>query len=217
MRGGETLDASLRKRSLSLARAERLGETVRRIHQCAASARFSIRGHGDKAFFAAKLNHKLGFGDNPVLHQLIAELSCQQPRQIILGDPSPKNIAIARDSDCFRFFDLEDVHRGNVVFDVGFLAGHFLLHTHDAPERAAQLVERFLRGYGHQVLDARLLKTTALGAVMYRLASPVVPYQTDLSTSMKREFLKAVEKVLGRGDLETLSWRNLVFHALAFQ
>jgi Phosphotransferase enzyme family len=205
---GASLETLLRQRAVRPALLEKFGNVVRAIHRRAARMENPVRGELEDEFYRAKLKHKLGSRNNPVLQELIREMSADQPRQVILGDPSPKNIGV-REAERFTFFDLEDVHRGNVVFELGFLAGHFLLHALPDAHQALAHVRAFFAGYGERALNARLVKAVALGTLQYRLGS-IVPYATSLSYEEETKLLGLVEECLNTANLAAMSWEALV-------
>jgi hypothetical protein len=207
---GESFETLLRGQRVTQEILGTLGETLKKIHNSCKSISKSIRKNEDNEFFQEKLEHKLGYKNNPVLDDIVQEMTFYQPRQIIIGDPSPKNIGVNNNGSLFTFFDLEDVHRGNVVFDVGFLVGHIILHTHNNIQKAVAYVESFLRGYEDRHLETRLVKAIALGAIMYRLDSFVIPYSIDLSDEAKSSMLESMENILLIPDLDSLSWYELV-------
>ncbi len=185
------------------------GETLRRVHDATKPITDPIRGNKEEAFFVTKLQHRFGYRHNHVLSEMIHELTHNHPRQLIIGDPSPKNVAIGSDGKHLVFFDLEDVHQGCAVFDVGFVLGHLILHCCDSAVNAIMAVNGFLESYGVKDCDLRILRILALGTILYRLDS-IIPYPIDLSNQEKTNLKKNVELVLADSLIEDNSWHDLV-------
>jgi Ser/Thr protein kinase RdoA (MazF antagonist) len=132
------------------------------------------------------------------------------PRQLILGDLSPKNIGVDN-SGKVHICDLENVHIGNAVFDLGFLVGHFLIHTLRDADRASSLLESLLGGYSSVrfTMDTggEILKRIVLGTILYRLDNQIIPYGSGMS-NVERE---AVATNANAALLRTqCSWHDIV-------
>lgn len=191
-----------------------LGITLRKIHGFSISISESIRDDNDAEFFAIKLQHRFGYRNNPILDRVVNELTYHQPRQIILGDPSPKNIGVNNDGKRLIFFDLEDVHNGVLVFDVGFVIGHIILHNCNSPHHAIVHLNGFIEGYQvFQHLNNHLTKAIALGTILYRLES-VIPYPVGISDEEKSTLLGKVEGALDALDLASTTWQDVIQYAL---
>lgn len=208
MPGGVTLEDLLNVKKASSVMLINWGKTLRKIHDVLSSVTESIRENGDNEFFSRKLEHRFGCRNNSILSNLIYELTHQQPRQLILGDTSPKNVGVSDDGKKLVFFDLEDVHRGCVVFDVGYAVGHLLLHNYNNPREAIANIETFFQGYGSS-WESLLPKVIAFGTMMYRLDS-IIPYSISLSNKEKTKLFWAIEKILGTHDLDRVTWEDLV-------
>jgi hypothetical protein len=206
---GSTLEALLRQGQVSARVAGGVGRALCEVHRSGkAMALTAFRGEREEEFYQAKLEHKLRSRRSAALEEMAREMAREHPRQLILGDPSPKNIGVPG-AGRFTFFDLDDTHRGNAVFDVGFLAGHFLLHALPDMPRALALVEAFLGGYLAEDGDGRLIKGIALGALQYRLGGTIIPYATNLPEAGKARALETIEALLSETDLAGASWKAL--------
>jgi hypothetical protein len=187
-----------------------LGAVLRRVHEATRRISEPIRAGGDDEFFALKLQHRFGFRNNSILNRIVTELTYDWPRQIIIGDPSPKNVGVSAGGERLVFFDLEDVHRGCVVFDVGFCLGHLVLHAYPDPQQAVARVEAFSEGYSERRLsDCRLAKAVALGTVIYRLAG-IIPYPVPISPQERAKLLNRAEAVLSVAQARPMSWNDLI-------
>jgi hypothetical protein len=183
---------------------------LRRIHEAARGIPEPIRAGGDDEFFALKLQHRFGYRNNSSLNKIVRELTYDWPRQIIIGDPSPKNVGVSAGGERLVFFDLEDVHRGCVVFDVGFCLGHLVLHAYPDPQQAVAHVEAFSEGYSERSLsDCGLAKAIALGTVIYRLAG-MIPYPISISPEERAKLLNRTEAVLSVAQVRPMSWNDLI-------
>ena len=96
----------------------------------------------------------------------------------IHGDLSPKNIVRVTDPSGFRFYDLESAHQGNIEFDLGFLAGHLLIHVLHG-RHSSELVDEFVKAYDERAVikaDPIALRGVVAATMLYRLDNSVVPY-----------------------------------------
>jgi hypothetical protein len=176
-----------------------IGKTLGRVHKLTAGSA-PIRGDAEPQYYHDNLWYRLGYHRHPALDQLIDQLG-RLPRQLILGDFSPKNMGI-RDDGHVSLYDLDAVHHGNASFDVGFFIGHILLHTRGGH---LDLITSFLRGYSEVAgpLDPVPLELLALGACLYRLDNPMIPYPLGLDRRSRTRVTKAVRRLLAR---PCLSW-----------
>lgn len=205
---GEILENLFLKGEVTPSLMRVFGETLRRVHEDTIDIEDSIRGKEEDNFMKLKLQHRFGYRNNPVLDKAVSDIIQSQPYQIILGDPSPKNIGVNDNEERIVFFDLEDVHRGAVVFDVGLVVGHILLHLYPYREEAADRVDTFFDGYGKDSYY-RYLKAIALGAILYRINGPI-PYRSGLNPDQKTKFSAQVESALNFHNLEEKEWDDLI-------
>ena len=187
--------------------------TLRKLHD-ATAFRAAIRGEREQAYFEAKLSHKIGFAEHPVLDRLVAELSSSPlPRQLILGDPSPKNVGVRHHlspEPFIVFFDLEDSHDGYAAYDFGSVVGHTILHNSFDAAKAHEQAELVVREYGPSsapFFDA--VKRIALGTILYRLQS-IVPYAIPFGHAEKDSLASAIRRLLHEPAIEDLSWKTVV-------
>jgi Phosphotransferase enzyme family len=205
-----TLESLLLAHRVDLDTLRRWGRALGKIHGATSSISEPIRAGGDDQFFAKKLQDRFGFKNNPALKAVIRELSGGLPRQIIIGDPSPKNIGVSQVGNKLVFFDLEDVHLGCAVFDAGFCLGHLILHAHREPEYAVASVQAFADGYAAGGLtDSGLAKAIALGTICYRLDG-CIPYPVAITPEEKSRLLKGVEAALTSVQTRAVSWDELI-------
>ncbi len=184
-----------------------LGATLKKIHSLSRSYNDDLRANGDTAHYEKKLLDRFGYRQNPVLDGMVDDLR-REDRQLILGDVAPKNIGVNNEGKLFIFFDLEDAHRGNAIFDYGYLIGHILLHTFTFPESAIEDIEAFCKGYNSDQFDEGMIKKIALGIILYRLGS-IVPYQTNLTSSQKLIIQQRIERILSN-KLISKPWGEII-------
>jgi hypothetical protein len=143
---------------------------------------------------------RLGYHRHTVLDQLIVQMS-HLPKQLILGDFSPKNIGVSEDYHV-SLYDLDAVHHGNAVFDVGFFIGHILVHTLG---KHPDLISGFLDGYREyaDLVGNHLLTQLALGICLYRLANPTIPYTLAMDERQRSCLIDTIHILLG---YSLLSW-----------
>ncbi len=124
--------------------------------------------------------YRLGYRGNHI-DNIITELRTY-PKQLVLGDLSPKNIYVASNGK-ITICDLETSHMSNTIFDVGFLAAHIILHNIKNENKALELASRFVCGYSSEnndSIDNRMLNKVILAIILYRVDNPVIPYNHNL-------------------------------------
>lgn len=171
------------------------GKTIARFHKTVETLP-SVRTDNDSLVYSNNLLYRLGYLRIPEINKAIEQLE-QLPRQLIFGDLSPKNIGINSNNEV-TFCDLELVHSGNTVFDIGFLASHILLHSKDKEEGKYRL-ESFLKGYLNEPndhLDEELLKVLILGIGLFRLDNPVIPYSLPINEKETKERIHKIREIL---------------------
>lgn len=167
----------------------------------------ALRPDGDEAFFGRNVFERIGFL-GPDARALVGELE-SLPRQIILGDVSPKNMFIG--PHAFVLYDFEHVHRGPVVFDIAFLCAHVLLHRLDreAPDELCAVLRKCLAAYGASAeLDGpswRALGPATAAVTAYRLRNPVVPYRLPWSAAHRGVLADVARSHLAGTDLDGLA------------
>lgn len=204
----KTLEKELDKNSLNKNEALKLGELLAEIHIKLGSVKLQIREDGDKKFYKQLLFYRFGYLDIPTLNQLIVELNSLK-KQLIIGDLSPKNIGVLGKGK-FTICDLENVHMGNTLSDVGFLACSLIIHTITNYSLAYKLLLSFLQGYNSKIneeMDDSFLKKIIMGISLYRLDNPVIPYNLAISESEKKKKIIEIKRAL---NLKEISWDKLV-------
>lgn len=176
----------------------RLGRVIGRIHRRIASLTQPIREGGDERQCINTYRKRLGSINYPAMDAIIATLLAL-PRQLIIGDLSPKNIGI-NDDHTITIFDLEYAHMGNVVYEVGYLLGHIYLHTLEKPEFARAFLEEYQPGL-FLGKDGPLLQCVAAATMLYRLEGEVVSYPLTLSFEAKEHLIRQAYALLGHSRL----------------
>ncbi|OGH16143.1 MAG: hypothetical protein A3C30_02880 [Candidatus Levybacteria bacterium RIFCSPHIGHO2_02_FULL_40_18] len=181
-----------------------LGRTLRSIHDSTGQHTEDLRSEGDSFHYDQKLLHRFGFLRNVGLDEMVQRLR-QEERQLVLGDPAPKNIGMNNDGSLFVFFDLEDAHQGNPVFDYGYLLGHIILHNCLMPGKAMDLIQGYTGGYNGHAYDEDMVKKIALGTIRYRLAGRI-PYEApNIPFDLRSDILGSIENFLSV-DLGKVNW-----------
>lgn len=207
--GGETLQRLFLDGAVAPSAMHTLGVTLRRIHEALRGLKLDLRRDAD--FYDLKLLHRLGHLKNRVIDQAVAELQATPTRQYILGDASPKNTGLLHNGQVI-FFDLEDFHMGNLEFELGYVLGHLLLHAGAQPAGAAHPLA-FLEGYGVDELalaNAGLVMTVAVGTMLYRLNSIVVPYELGAAPGSTPDAIARLEALLAAGNAPRAGWEAFV-------
>lgn len=205
---GETMETMLLNKEVPDCLYYEFGHTLRRIHGATSTNHNSIRPTGDEEYYQTVLNHRLGYRNDPVLNSAIERLSNLPNRQIILGDPSPKNIGVQNSGQLLTFFDLETAHLGNPEFDFAYALAHMMLHAIDDKDLMLKTVDEFLEGYGVTHYDQLLIRQITLGIILYRLNS-IIPYPLALTDEQKVLAERHVESMLHRVQ-EKESWSDII-------
>ncbi|MGW0896226.1 phosphotransferase [Streptomyces goshikiensis] len=198
---GRTYHQHLTERSATAGEMARLGRTLRRIHQATRDAHAPQRQNLDPHFPDYQRDFALRSLGHPALDAACAEMACRPERQLILGDLAPKNISItdARIGLC----DLDNAHHGWPLYDLGYFAGHLLIHHLTRPHELPALVTALLMGYqGKRTLtrqDAALTATVAAGVVLYRLSDSVVPYSLCQPPALADRYRGRARALLNHG------------------
>jgi hypothetical protein len=174
---------------------ELYGKTLATIQRKTANITQSVRLEGDETYYHAVLGHRYGYRKHPVLITMVDTLSHLSNRQLIMGDPAPKNMGYHQKEQHLTFFDLETAHQGNPEFDYAYGLAHAILHTIPIIESMQQAVRDFLTGYGEVSYDSQLIYQLTLGIVLYRLHS-IIPYPIALSSREKAIMEAHVEQEL---------------------
>lgn len=185
-----------------------LGTTLRKIHDLSMPCVQGLREDNDRQKYEELLQHRFGYRHNLVLDELSDHLRKLGNRRLVLGDGSPKNIGANNDGELFIFFDLETAHKGDVVFDYGYLLGHIAIHTFTSPQRAVENIQAFAKGYGVQTFSEEMTKRIALGIMLYRLGG-IIPYPLHLNDEEKQEAQRRIETVLPL-NLGVASWPEVI-------
>ncbi|KNE83328.1 aminoglycoside phosphotransferase family protein [Streptomyces xinghaiensis] len=200
---GRTYHQHLIERSATAGEMARLGRTLRRVHQATRDARPPQQQHPDPRFPIYQQDFALRSPGHPALDAACAEMADRPDRQLVLGDLAPKNIGItdARIGLC----DLDNAHHGWPLYDLGYFAGHLLIHHLTRPHELPALVMALLMGYqGKRALtrpDAVLAATVAAGVVLYRLSDGVVPYSLGQPAALADRYRGRTRILLDHGPL----------------
>ncbi|WP_221354644.1 phosphotransferase family protein [Streptomyces beigongshangae] len=206
---GRTYHQHLTERSATVREMARLGRALRRVHQATRDAHAPQRQHLDPRFPAYRRDFALRSLGHPALDAACAEMAGRPEHQLVLGDLAPKNISItdARIGLC----DLDNAHHGWPLYDLGYFAGHLLIHHLNRPRELPALLTALLTGYdGERTLtrpDAALAATVAAGIVLYRLGDSVVPYSAGQPAALADRYRGRARALLDHG---TLTLQDLV-------
>ena len=208
-----TLETRLNTNTATQKEIYELGKIVAIIHKKLSKIKVIIREEGDEAFYNKLLYYRFGYQQEPILNELITTLKTL-PKQLILGDLSPKNIGIASKYK-FTICDLENFHSGNTITDVGFLGANVLIHTINNSALAYKLLIAFLRGYSsEEKMDIKdiNLKRVVLGIALYRIENPVMPYAIPITSKGRAMKAFKIKQVLSNNKI---SWLEIV-NAITF-
>ncbi|MFE0063398.1 phosphotransferase [Streptomyces sp. NPDC059003] len=168
----------LHQRPATIAEMTRLGGAARSIHHATREARLPRRSPSDERFPPYAVDFCLRSQGHAALDAACEQMTARPDRQLILGDLAPKNLSLA--AGTVAVCDLDNVHRGWPLYDVGYFLAHLLIHHLQRPHHLPVLVPALLQGYlGTQTLqpgEERLMATVTAGVIVYRLADSPVPY-----------------------------------------
>ncbi|MFJ8273817.1 phosphotransferase [Streptomyces sp. NPDC094154] len=201
----------LDQRSATAAEMSRLGAALRTIHHATRQIRTQIRSQGDVWFREHTFDFCLRAGEHKALDAACEEMAAQPHQQLILGDLAPKNLSLATG---VALCDLDNVHHGWPLYDVGYFLAHLLIHHLHQPRHLHTLVPALLTGYhGTDLPDEaqeRLMARVSAGVVLYRLASTTVPYPLAQPPSLTRRYHDRIRELL---DTAPFTVRDLVHAA----
>ncbi len=195
----ENLLRRLREKTLTADDIVVIGSTLRKIHSSLATVTEPIREDGDEQYYKNNLLYRLGSQNNSALEEVINDLS-KEPRQLILGDLSPKNLGLVDGQ--LKICDLDTVHRGNAKFDVGFFVSHIYTHALESNYPAASLTKRFLESHETDDVEEVQLKRIVLGIMLYRLNNAIVPYPLNITDEEKQRMVVEINSLLTKDNLE---------------
>ncbi|MBD0672840.1 phosphotransferase [Streptomyces sp. CBMA156] len=167
----------LDERAATTEQCTRLGTALARIHLATAHLPPLRDGDGDDLF---RTEHAYGYclraSGHRTLDEVCRSLDALPGHQLVLGDASPKNISLAAGRTAF--VDLDNVHTGTPLFDLGYLLAHLVLHHLTRPEHLQPLTTTFLDAYTpvRPWRSDDLLAAVAAGVLLYRLEARTVPY-----------------------------------------
>ncbi|MFF8431092.1 phosphotransferase family protein [Streptomyces sp. NPDC016566] len=200
---GRTWREHLDERPADVEECARLGYALTRIHHATTGLPPVREGDGDDRF---RKEHAYGFclrtAGHLVLTDVCRRLDTLPGQQLVLGDVCPKNLSLA--SRRAAFVDLDNVHRGSPLYDVGYLLAHLVLHHLTRPATQHKVVAAFLDAYtlpGPNRLwrsDALLAAVTA-GVLLYRLETRVVPYPPTAPPATTDRFRRQILHLLDAG------------------
>jgi len=185
------------------AAAERIARLIAKVHSTLQNDKTLIKGEREQAYYADNLYYRLSSLGRESLVKAVESLR-KHRKQVIFGDLSPKNMAI--DAKGVYVCDLDAAHYGNVLFDVGFFAGHLLLHSFNQPD--SHVAEAFIKAYlsnSELYIDASdedILARIMIGTCIYRLDNSIVPYNVpNLTSDEQKELLGKMDDLLLRDIL----------------
>lgn len=200
---GRTWREHLDQRPATAEECTILGTVLARIHRATAGLSPLRDGDGDDLFRA---EHAYGYClracGHPALEEACRRLDALPGRQLVLGDPCPKNLSLA--DGRAAFVDLDNVHHGAPLFDLGYLLAHLVLHHAARPEHLRPLAAEFLDAYtlpgSHRPWRGdSLLAVVAAGVLLYRLESRIVPYPSAIPPATADQLRGSLRRLLDGG------------------
>ncbi len=187
----------MKKQELSLADAKLIGQQMKKFHTKISTVKKNLRSRKvDLTWYNNYLYWRFETWDNKNLNTLVKQLK-QEPKQLIYGDYNPKNMIL--DNQQLKTFDLETVHYGNTLFDIGFFAGHIILSFLNRPKKKIALIKAFTNGYGLTKNQISLGIKTSLATLLYRIKSSY-NYETNFRFN-KKLVLKRIDQLLINDNL----------------
>ncbi|WP_340682646.1 phosphotransferase [Amycolatopsis coloradensis] len=198
-----TYEDHLLERPATVSEMRLLGDALRRVHRATRVMTAPLRADGDTEFRNLTFALCLEQHGHPVLGDLAARLRATADRQLILGDPAPKNMSLTggRVAIC----DLDNVHLGSPLYDLGYLTGHVVLHHVQHTGRTGHLVRSLLDAYQGSdhwsETEEETVSAVAGATILYRLWDKNVPYRLTLTTCERSAVAEAVWDVLSSPSL----------------
>lgn len=205
MAGEKTFANRLREDKPMVGDSWRVGYALGEVHAKTKSVTQDVRWPNDTRYRDEAMYYTFQRNGHPVLLKTLVELLLE-PRQLIIGDLSPKNMYVS-DTDV-KFFDLETAHQNSSTYDIGYALAHLVMHSLKSDEQN-EVTLAFMEGYrNHNNIDSQseTLIGVVAAAMLYRLDSPTLPYPLDIDrdalTARVYEALdhsshKSVEKFIG--------------------
>ncbi|WP_282693528.1 phosphotransferase [Streptomyces sp. CC208A] len=200
---GRTWREHLDQRAATAKECTRLATALTRVHDATAGLPPLRDGDGDGLFRA---EHAYGYclrsSGHPVLDEACRRLDALPGQQLILGDACPKNLSLAAGRTAF--VDLDNVHTGAPLFDLGYLLAHLVLHHITRPSRLHPLAGAFLDAYtfpgpARPWRDDDLLAAVAAGVLLYRLEARTVPYPATSPPAAAGRLRHSLRRLLATG------------------
>ncbi|MFE7583584.1 phosphotransferase family protein [Streptomyces gardneri] len=200
---GRTWREHLDQHGATTEECTRLATALTRIHHATAGLPPLRDGDGDDLFRA---EHAYGYClracDHPTLDEACRRLDALPGRQLILGDTCPKNLSLHGGRTAF--VDLDNVHTGAPLFDLGYLLAHVVLHHITRPALLHPLAAAFLDAYtlpshARSWRDDDLLATVAAGVLLYRLEARIVPYPATAPPATANRVRHRLRRLLDAG------------------
>ncbi|MFJ4741145.1 phosphotransferase family protein [Streptomyces sp. NPDC088775] len=198
----------LDKRAAIAEECTRLGTALTRIHHATAGLPPLRDGDGDDLFRA---EHAYGYclrsAGHRVLDEACRRLDALPGRQLVLGDACPKNLSLAAGRTAF--VDLDNVHTGAPLFDLGYLLAHLVLHHITRPGLLHPLATAFLDAYtlpgtARPWRDDDLLAAVTAGVLLYRLEARTVPYPATAPPAAAGRQRHILRRLLDAGPFTVL-------------
>lgn len=206
---GKTLEEELNRGTVGYLDVRSLGQVVARVHKKLKSFEGDWREEGDVETYRSDIQYSLGYHEIKALDEVMWQLG-DRPKQLILGDLSPKNIAKSNDGK-IKICDLDSFYKGNLEYTLGFLIGHLIVHNLTDQSKAVELVTGLMEGYRKELpelnLEDTLLQKIALGIILYRLKNSVIPYAVFYNNETRAARIKTANALLSEGNL---TWDYLI-------
>lgn len=201
---------------------KKIGEQLRDIYEKLAQYSWNYKRKNNEKVYTDNLKYRLQTIQSPVTERVITFLE-NTKTQIILGDLSPKNISISPTAD-ISICDLESMHIGNKIMDVGFFVAHIVLHQIHLPnlwEKIHALIN-WIFSEDDNLDEDHLVYIISL-ILLYRLGWGKIPYNLHLTMSQKKYLRELVEKRIYENEnsekipslisfIQGLSWDFLTFY-----
>jgi 5-methylthioribose kinase len=183
----------LREQSLSEKQCVKIATDLSHFHKKMALYKRTIRPiKKEEEQYNSYLYWRFGIWNNPRLNGLVDDLKSNHPKQIIYGDLNPHNMVLGKNGLCF--FDLETVHRGNRIFDVGFFLGHLAFSYLNKIQEFYRLLSIFKESYSIEKSDEEIISLLIIGTIFYRLKSEY-KYETAYRYN-KDSLIRSISKLL---------------------
>lgn len=211
---GRSFDEYIKEGVYPLDIALKLGKLLGQLHTETYNSELSIREPSEEIRFYEQqfdiLFYSVSFPSTIARTICLEEINKVKStgKALVIGDLSPKNIAIS--DGTVALFDFDAVHKGNPATDLAYLFGHIFLSgfIKGRDTEAREFIHNFIAGY-EEIVDESISGLDAIGVInsglvlsiatiAYRLFDAFVPEASFLPDEVIAEYRKFSSSICSR-------------------